>query len=168
MIKIYFCFKSYFENDGTQNYLVFQPTLGYLKRFSNTIDHILPWKSKGLSDESIKPPSISTSILNSLLNYVGTKIGVEFKGSCLRHDKISFDHGKIVHIYIVYEIKRNCHISSYPTLENSLFDGVKLTKYPDIDQYKYSGYGIVFDRKGYFSLGDEINRNVITFEVDMS
>ena len=45
---------------------------------------------------------------------------------------------------------------------------VKLTKHPDIDQYKYSGYGAGFDRKGFFSLGNEIGRNVIIFEVDMS
>ena len=37
-----------------------------------------------------------------------------------------------------------------------------------IDQYKYSGYGIVFDRKGLFSLGNETGRNVIIFGVDVS
>ena len=63
-------------------------------------------KSKGLSDESIKSPSTFNNVLNSLLDYVGTKISVEFKGSCLKQDKISFDHGKIVNIYIVYEINR--------------------------------------------------------------
>ena len=41
-----------------------------------------------------------------------------------------------------------------------MFGTVKLTKYPGIDQYKYSGYGIGFDRKGFFSLGDEIVKNV--------
>ena len=40
---------------------------------SNTTDHVFPWKSKGLSDESIKPPSTCTNILNSLLDYVGNK-----------------------------------------------------------------------------------------------
>ena len=37
-------------------------------------------------------------------------------------------------------------ISSYSTLENCLFGAVKLTKHVDIDLYKYSGYGIGFDR----------------------
>ena len=59
-------------------------------------------------------------------------------------------------------------MSSYPMLENCLFGVVKLTKHPDIDQYKYSGYGIEFDRKGFFSIGDEVGRNVISFGVDMS
>ena len=103
-----------------------------------------------MSDESIKPPSATNNILNPSLNYVGTKSKVEFKGSCLKQDKISFDHEKIVNIYIVYEINKNFNISSYPTLENCLFGAVKLTKHSDIDQYKYSRYGIGFDRKGFF------------------
>ena len=37
-----------------------------------------------------------------------------------------------------------------------------------MDRYEYSGYGIGFDRKGDFSIGDEIGRNVIMFGVDMS
>ena len=87
-----------------------------------------------MSDESIKPLSASNNILNPLLNYVGTKIRVEFRGSCLKQGKISFSHGKIVNIYIVYEMNKNFNLSSYTTLENCLFGAVKLTKNPDIDQ----------------------------------
>ena len=53
-------------------------------------------------------------------------------------------------------------------MENCLFGAVKLTKHVDVDQYKYSGYGIGFDRKGSYSIGNEIGRNVILFGVDMS
>ena len=53
-------------------------------------------------------------------------------------------------------------------MANCLFGAVKLTKHPDIDQWKYSGYVIGFNKKGFFSLGDEIGRIVIIFEVDMS
>ena len=81
---------------------------------SNTND-ILSWKSKGFFKGSIKPPSTSTNILNPLLNYVGTKIRVEFKGSCLKQDEISFTQEKIVNIYIVYEINKNFNISSFTT-----------------------------------------------------
>ena len=101
-------------------------------------------------DESINPPSTSNKILNPSLNYVGTKARVEFKGNCLKQNKISFDHVKVVNIYIVYEINKNVNISSHPTLENCLFGAVKLTKHIDIDQFKYSGYDIGFDRKGFF------------------
>ena len=86
--SIYFCGNSHFENDGFQNYLVFQPTHRYIKRVTNSNNHILSWKSKRLSDESIKPPSTSTNIRNALLNYVVTKIRVEFKRTCL--NKIEF------------------------------------------------------------------------------
>ena len=38
----------------------------------------------------------------------------------------------------------------------------------DVDQYKYSGYGIGYNRKGSYSIGDEVGRNIIIFGVDMS
>ena len=49
-----------------------------------------------------------------------------------------------------------------------MFGAVKLTKQVDVDLYKYSGYGIGFDGKGFYSIGDEIGRNVIIFGVEMS
>ena len=58
--------------------------------------------------------------------------------------------------------------SSDPTLENCLFGAVSLTKNSDIDKYKYSGYGIRFDRKGTFSFDNGVGTNVIIFGVDMS
>ena len=73
-----------------------------------------------MSDESIKPPSMSNKMLNPSLNYVGTKARVTFNGDCLKQEKISFDHGKVLNIYIVYEIDRSADISSYPMLENCL------------------------------------------------
>ena len=113
---------------NTQNYLVFQPVQRYFKRVSNINNHILEWKSKGLSNESIKPLSTSTNMLNPSLNYVGCKLRVEFKESCLKQDNNIFTHGKTVNIYIVYKINKNFNISSYLALENCLFGAVKLTK----------------------------------------
>ena len=52
-------------------------------------------------------------------------------------------------------------------MENCLFGVVKLTKHIDIDLYEYSGYGIRFDRKGLFKIGDEVGRNVIIFWVHL-
>ena len=44
-----------------------------------------------------------------------------------------------------------------------------MTKHVDIDQYKYFGYRIGFDRKGFFSRSSgETGRNVVIFGVDMS
>ena len=166
--SIYFRGKSHFEEDGTQNWLVFQPMQRYFKTVDANNRNILSWKSKGLSDENIKAPTTSTRILNPTLNFVGNKLRVKFSGNCLKQEKITFNHGKIVNIYIVYEIERSVNISSYPTLENCLFGAVELTKHVDVDLYKYSGYGIGFDRKGFFSIGNEIGKNVIIFGVDMS
>ena len=45
---------------------------------------------------------------------------------------------------------------------------VKLIKHVDVEQYNYSGYGIGFDRKGSYSIGDEVGKNVIIFGGDMS
>ena len=75
-----------------------------------------------------------------------------------------------MNIYIVYEINKNDSTSSSDsTLENILFGAVILTKYVNVDRYKYSGYGIGCDRHGSFSfLGIRLERNVIIFGVDMS
>ena len=82
--------------------------------------------------------------------------------------KNSIKHGKTVTIYIDYEIEKSVKISSYSTLENCLFGAFKLTKHVNVDRYEYSGYRIGFGRKAFYSIGNEVKRNVIIFEVDMS
>ena len=57
----YFMGKSHFNEDGTQNWLVFQPMQRYFKTFGKI--SILSWKSKGLSNESIKAPTTSIKCL---------------------------------------------------------------------------------------------------------
>ena len=95
------------------------------------------------------------------LDYYGTKTRAEFNGSCLKQDGVTFNHGKVLNICI--------KISDYPTLENCLFGAVSLTKNADINKYKYSGYGIGFDRHGSFSSPDiGLGRNVIIFGIYMS
>ena len=49
--SFYFCGKSHFEDDVTQNWLVFQPNYRYFKTDSVNDSNILSWKSKGLSDK---------------------------------------------------------------------------------------------------------------------
>ena len=67
---------------------------------------------------------------------------------------ISYTHGKVVNIYIAYELgESGSHIND-PTLKNCLFGAVTLTKNGDIDKYSYYGYGIGFDRRGSFSFPD--------------
>ena len=71
----YFIGKSHFEEDGVQNYLVFQPLNKYFKVITNAYTkYISSWQSKGLSDTSIKPPATSDYKLNPKVNYYGTRI----------------------------------------------------------------------------------------------
>ena len=51
----YFRGKSHFEEDGTQNYLAFQPMYRYFKRIAGvgSCNYIYFWKPKGLSDERL-------------------------------------------------------------------------------------------------------------------
>ena len=79
----YFNGKSHFEEDGIQNYLVFQPTNRYFKEIANT-DYVSSWKSKRLFAETIKPSTTSDNSLTPVLNYYGTKARVKFNGSCLQ------------------------------------------------------------------------------------
>ena len=91
----YFIGKTHFEGDDAQNYLVFQPLKKMFKvnTITNT-DFVSSWKSKGLSAESIKPPTTSDNSLGPELNYYGTKTRLKIIGSCLKQSKISYTHGK--------------------------------------------------------------------------
>ena len=166
----YFRGKSHFEEDGTQKHLVFQPLYKYFKRIAGvgSVNYIDFWKSKGLSNERLNSLTASNYKITSELSFYGTKRRVEFNGSCLRQDKVIHNHGKIVNIYIVYEISKNYNTSSYPALENCLFGAVSLTKNADIDQYKCSGYGIGFDRHGEFSFGNKLGKNCLIFGAELS
>ena len=85
----YFIGKNHFEEDGTQNYLVFQLLNKYFELITNTLS-ILSWQSKGLSNENIDPPTTS---LSPSINYVGNKKRVKFNGSCLKQsNKLTYAH----------------------------------------------------------------------------
>ena len=86
----YFIGKSHFEKDGAQNYFVFQPMYEYFKVFSITeyVEYVSEWKSKGLSNKSIKVISTSDESLNPTLSYYDTKVRVKFTGGCLKRPKI--------------------------------------------------------------------------------
>ena len=140
----------------------------YIKIIANT-KYICEWKSKGLSDESIKPFPLSDNSLTPLIDYYGYNIIVRFNGSILRQPKVSYTHGKVANIYIVYELGASSSHSDDPTLKNCLFGVVTLTKNADIDKYEYSGYGIGFDRRSSFTFpGGKSGQNVLILGVDMS
>ena len=85
----YFIGKSHFEEDGTQNYLVFQPIIRYFKANTiiNVADYVLSWKSKELYAETIKPPAMSDNA-PTLHYYDDFKVRVKVTGSCLKNQNL--------------------------------------------------------------------------------
>ena len=64
----YFIGKGHFEEDGVQNYLVFQPICRYFEIIANT-KYISSWKSKGLLDETMAPCATSDNSFNPLIDH---------------------------------------------------------------------------------------------------
>ena len=95
----YFIGKSYFEEDGAQYCLVFQPIRKYCKINGK---YISSWKPKGLSDETITPSATSDNSLTPLIDYYGSKVRAKFNKSCLKQpNKLTHDYGSTVNIYFV-------------------------------------------------------------------
>ena len=119
----YFIGKSNFEEDGTQNCLVFQPMYKYFKVFSITqyLEYVSEWKSKGLSNERFKAISTSDNSLNPTLSYYGVKIRVKFTGDCLKQPKITYTHGKVMNIYFIYELGASSSNNSDPTIKKIVY-----------------------------------------------
>ena len=59
---------------------------------------------KRLSDEKINSVKTPNHSVIPNLDYHGTKTRVEFNGNCWNQDEVTFNHGKVVTIYIVYGI----------------------------------------------------------------
>ena len=71
-------------------------------------------------------------IITPNLYYYSTKTRVEFNGSSLKQDCVTFNHGKVVNI--IYEIGKSINIIDYPALEYYLLGAVSLTKNADMDK----------------------------------
>ena len=112
---IYFIGKSHFEEDSTQNYLVFQPMNRYIKLIADNKLYISSWKSIGLSDETIKPPVTSDNTLTPLIDYFGGKVRLKFSGSCLKQPKLHYTLETLVNICIFYELGTSRSNDSDPT-----------------------------------------------------
>ena len=95
----------------------------YFKRVIGvgTINYIYFWKSKGVSDENITAPTMSDDKRKPQWSYFGTKTRIEFRGSCLKHDKITCNHETIINIYIVYELDK-IYVKTSPTLLNCFLE----------------------------------------------
>ena len=83
--------KKPFDEDGAQNYLVFQTMLEY---FMLNSKWITKWKSKGLSNESLEVVSTSDNTLIPSVNYYGDKVRLKFTGSVLQQKTVTCSHKK--------------------------------------------------------------------------
>ena len=81
------------SNDGNEAYLIFEPVRKYFKTDNNSA-YISEWKSKGLSNEGIKPPKVGNNNLTPQINYYEHHLRVIFSGSCLQQSKIDYSNKK--------------------------------------------------------------------------
>ena len=98
------CFlsKSHFEEDGTQNYLVFQPMYIYCKWIAGAGNgnFIYYLQSKGLSDERINSIKTPNHSITPFLDYYCTKTRVESNNIRtetrveFKQDSVTFNHKK--------------------------------------------------------------------------
>ena len=123
-----------------------------------------------MPNEGLEVVSETDNTLDPIINWLdGDKIGLRFARSCLRESKITYNHGKIVNIYIAYALLNVYSNDNYRTFKNALFGAVRLTKNTDINKYIYSCYEIRFCERGFFShLDGRTGKNEINFGVDMS
>ena len=100
----------------------------FLKTFvENNSTFISSRESKGLSNEKIGSTKTSNYNQAPRLVYDNARIKLNFSGDLLRPDKVTYKHGPVVNIYIVYRLTPGINNSDV-TLENCLSGAVKLTK----------------------------------------
>ena len=95
-----------------------------------------------LRDHLLKLSVTSDNSLTPALSYYGAKTWVKFNGICLKQPKVSWNHGNIVKIYIVYELGASSSHNNDPALKKCLFGAVAY-----IVKYGYTGYRIGFDKR---------------------
>ena len=139
------------------------------KYFIIVDNKISSWESKGLSNEKI---SFFPRLINNQppsLAYDNASMKLTFNGEFLKHDKVTYNHGPIVNIYIVYKSTPFTTSTKSAALEICLSGAANLTKNDYISKYKYSGYSIGFDSKGTFSHpSGRFGEKGIILGVDMS
>ena len=98
----------YFSLEIFQNYLVFTPTIKYIKYFSSTT-RINSWKSNGISEENIE--NITKSDSNFALTFVYHHLlpDINFNGHCLIKNNISIPNNSIYFLHTKPTIKKFKH-----------------------------------------------------------
>ena len=96
-----------------------------------------------------------------------SRIRTEFKGSCLKQDKVTINWRNVVNLCSVYELDTwSRSLDTDFAQKDCLFGAVMFTKNADPDKYCYSGYGIGFHSCSLFSLSNIDWGNDVIFVVD--
>ena len=139
-----------------QSYFLFESKS---KSFTKNGGDIHAWISTGIHDDNNNTDLLSVNNSNNnlptLLNK-NNRLSVTFNGNYMKQNKLDYAHGKIVNLYIVYELKNKRIDSPDFTVRNGLFGAVNITKNAITSHYKYEGYGICFDGESSFSFGSII------------
>ena len=105
-----------------------------------------------------------------MIDHYGRKLRLKFNKDCLKQpNKLIYDYGHKVNVYIVYELGASSSSSSDLTLKSCLFGAVTLTRNAGIEKYGYSDFCIGFDRRWSFTFpGGGLGQNLLILGVDMS
>ena len=160
-----------------QSYLVYDCRMDSFN-FSNT--KTSGWKSTGIfiysNDSSMRGIEDTKTKLPELKN--DGRIHVYLQGSHFQQNEVIIpNNNNVINIYCVYKLDpiSSTRNTDY-TIQNALFDAMKITKNTDYSKNNYTGYGLCFDEGGEFShtvRPSNFNRttsakNVIIFGVDTS
>ena len=104
----------------------------YFNQFTKLLQHFLVFEAQWINNSRVR---------------------LEFKGNCLKQDKVAFTPNKVVNLFIFYELGRwSKDLNADFTLKDCLFGAVKITKNADTHKCSYSGYGIGFDSRSLFAI----------------
>ena len=99
-----------------------------------------------MSNERIRTPVTANRSLSPKLRWMNNSIiRLNFKGSCLKQEKLTFTPRNVVNLFTVYELDRwSQDINADFTLKDCSFEDFKCSKNVDPDKYSYSRYDIGF------------------------
>ena len=141
---------------------------------------ISKWKSTGIfiysDDSSMKGIEDTKTKLPELKN--DGRMHVYLQGNHFQQNNVIIpNNNNVINIYVVYKLDPISSTSNTDhTIQNALFDAMKITENNDSSKNNYTGYGLCFDEGGEFSHTVRQGnfdrtlsaKNVILFVVDMS
>ena len=97
--------KNYFDNNGSQIYLVFQAITTTFTSVTGNTETNLSWRSRALSKESIGLPLSPGYNLNSKQKWIiNSKIAVNVNGDYSTQSKPPVAHRNVVKLFILFEL----------------------------------------------------------------